>query len=861
VKAQTGTVWLTTHDQSSRMEQQPSVSFAVGTGSGNPLYVDESRTYQQVEGFGASFTDSAAYLLNQVATPAAKNAAMNDLFTRSGNGIGVSFVRNPMGASDLTRFHYSYDDNPPGGMDPALDYFSIAHDQADIIPLLQQALLLNPELTVMASPWSPPGWMKDSGSMIGGSLIPGMRMPYANYFVKYIEAYAAEGILIDYVSLQNEPLYVPGDYPGMGMSDTEQRDILRDYILPIFSASNISTKVLTYDHNWDGSYYPGTVLADAALQASDRIAGTAWHGYGGTPGVMLALANQYPSKGNYQTEHSGGLWVGGDANQIVSDFKEITHVMRSAGKAYVKWSLVLDQDRGPNDGGCESCSPLITVNSNNGQISYNIDYYTLGHFSKFIWPNATRIFSANAGGIVGAAFRNPDGSKALVAFNDTTVSRTFEVVWGDKTFSYTLSGYSGATFTWDGEQSGGCTVSATNRIQASSFDIMSGIMTEPSSDLQGGYNIGYADGGDYAVYRNIAFTPDLTNVSMRTASFGGGSVEFRLGSAGGPLIGSLAMPDTGGWQTWQTVSGPVSGTTGTYDLYVVFVGGTGIGNLNWFRFEGAALPGPPGPATQLIWTLQPGLATNGLPFARQPVLVSADQFGTPSSSGLPSSLEVIITQTAGTGPLLGMTNVNIGAAGWNGTVEFADLQIDSVGGDKELTASTPALTNLPAGNILLNGDFNSPASRADPDYWTAWTDGGGWANHENKVGITLDGSYYLVDGGFEGDRGGHYQTVPAEAGKTYRLSVMSGADPWWLPYGEMRLFFLNGGGGQVGYSSRPTVDPAEYGYMNDIPHPWASYAFTAAAPAGTTQVKVEFMSTGKGSVWFENAVLPFCRRR
>lgn len=689
--AQTVDVWLTTIDQSSTLQQQASVTFSNGGGGSNPVFVDETQTYQEVEGFGASVTDSAAYLLNWIATPSARSNAMNNLFTRNGDGIGVSFVRNPMGASDLTRFHYSYDDNPPGGTDPNLDHFSIAHDQADIIPLVRQALQLNPDLTIMASPWSPPGWMKDSGSMIGGSLLPGMYAPYADYFVKYIQAYEAEGIPIHYVSLQNEPLYVPDDYPGMGMSAEEQRDILRYHILPAFAANNIATKALLFDHNWDGAYYPDTVLADPVLRASSQIAGTAWHGYGGTPGVMLALNNQYPAKGHYQTEHSGGLWVGGDANQIVSDFKEITHVMRSAGKVFVKWSLVLDENRGPNDGGCDTCSPLVTVNSNTGQVSYNIDYYTLGHFSKFVLPGAERIYSSNAGGVVSVAFRNPDGSKALVAFNDTTGSKTFQVEWSGKSFSYTLPGYSGATFTWTGAQSGSYTVNPLNQIQASSFDIMSGLVTESCKDTQGGYNLGYANNNDYAVYRNMNFTEDLTNVNVRVASFGGGSVEFRLGSPTGTRLGSVTIPNTGGWQIWQTVNGPVSSVAGIFDLYIVFKGGDSIGNISWFQFEGDASPGP---ATQLIWMMQPGWATNGLPFARQPVLLTADQFGTPSSNGLPATLDVVITQTAGTGPLLGTTNVNIGTAGWNGVVQFVDLQIDSEGMDKELTASTPAMHRL-----------------------------------------------------------------------------------------------------------------------------------------------------------------------
>ncbi len=853
--AQTVDVWLTTQNQSSKLEQQASVMFTSGIGGSNPVVVDETQTYQEVEGFGASFTDAAAYLLNQVATPAARTNAMNDLFTRAGNGIGVSFVRNPMGASDLTRFHYSYDDNPPGGTDPNLDHFSIAHDQADIIPLVKHAMQLNPDLTIMASPWSPPGWMKTSGSMIGGSLLPSMYTPFANYFVKYIEAYAAEGIPIDYVSLQNEPLYVPGDYPGMDMDAAAQLTVLRDHVLPAFTASNVATKVLLYDHNWDGYAYPHAILSDPVVLASDVVGGTAWHGYGGTPGRMLELANQFSTKGNYQTEHSGGLWVGGDANQIKDDFKEITHVMRSAGKAYVKWGLALDQNLGPNAGGCDTCSPLVTVDTGTGGVSYTIDYYTLGHFSKFVLPGALRIYSANGSGVVSAAFLNPDGSKALIAFNDTTISKTFQVEWGGKSFSYTLAGYSGATFTWSGTQSGSYTLSPTNQIQASSFDIISGLVTEPSADTLGGYNLGYAENNDYAVYRNVNFTADLTNVNVRVASAGGGTVEFRLGSPTGTLMGSLVIPNTGGWQTWQTISGPVSGVNGLFDLYLVFKGTSGIGNVNWFQFEGGSQAGPPGPATQLIWSVQPGSATNGFSFAQQPVLVTADQFGVPSTNGLPATLYVVITQTGGTGPLLGTTNLNMGADGWNGIVQFTDLQIDSVGSDKELTAATPATTNFSSGNLLLNGDFNAPNSTDPADHWTTWAGGAGWANHENEVAVTLDGSYYLVDGGFAGDSAGHYQTVPVTAGLTYELSVMAGADAWWLPYGEMRFFFLNGMGGQVGYSSRPTVDPSDYGNQADIPHPWEPYSLIAIAPAGTTQVKVEFMSAGSGSIWYENAVL------
>jgi glucosylceramidase len=587
-KAQTVNVWLTTHDQSKKLEQQTSVTFASGSGGGNPVIVDETQTYQQIEGFGASFTDSAAWLLNQVATPSARTNAMNNLFTRNGGGIGVSFVRNPMAASDLARTHYSYDDLAAGKTDVNLTNFSIAHDQADIIPLVQQALQLNPQLTIMANPWSPPGWMKSSGSMIGGSLLPSMYAPFARYFVKYIQAYQAAGIPTHYISLQNEPLYVPGDYPGMSMDAATQITVLRDYVLPTLAASNITTKVLVYDHNWDQSGYPQTVFGDSTLLASSQVAGTAWHGYAGTPGVMITLANQFPAKGNYQTEHSGGTWVG---DPLREDFAEIIHVMRCWGRAYVKWSLAQDQNYGPNLGGCNSCRGLVTVNSSSGAVTYNTDFYTLGHFSKFVLPGAARIYSANANGVVSAAFKNPDGSKAVVAFNDTTGSKTFQVQWGSQSFSYTLASYACATFTWTGTQTGTYTVNPANQIQGSSFNSASGIQTEWTSDSVGGYNLGYCDNGDYAVYKNVDFAAGFTNVTARVASFAGGSVEFRLDSPSGQRISSVTMPNTGNWQTFANVSSSVSNASGVHDLYLVFKGSSSVANLNSFQF-GSGLPSP-----------------------------------------------------------------------------------------------------------------------------------------------------------------------------------------------------------------------------------------------------------------------------
>ena len=225
------------------------------------------------------------------------------------------------------------------------------------------------------------------------------------------------------------------------------------------------------------------------------------------------------------------------------------------------------------------------------EVSYNIEFYTLGHFSKFALPGAYRVYSGNAAGVLSAAFLNPDGSKALVVYNNTSSSRTFQVQWGTQMFAYTLTSYTGATFAWTGTQSGSHAIPATSQIRASSFSAISGLQTEPTTDSLGGYDLGYADNGDYAMYRNVNFASGFTNVSARLASAGsGGTLEFRLDSPTGPLISSITIPITGGWQSWQTVRGSVSSATGLHNLYLVFKGTTNMGNLNWFQFSGALPP-------------------------------------------------------------------------------------------------------------------------------------------------------------------------------------------------------------------------------------------------------------------------------
>ncbi len=614
-------VVVTTDDRTRKLAPQPSISFSATTGGSNPVYMDETEVYQPIEGFGASTTDTAMFNLYEIAKvkqPNQFNQALSDLFTRQGNGIGLSFLRNPMGASDLARNVYSFDDNN-GVSDPTLANFSIAHDQTDIIPFLLLAKQANPQIKIMANPWSPPGWMKTSNNMIGGSLLATPTTVYdsfAQYFVKYIQAYQSAGITIDYISLQNEPLFVPSNYPGMCMpatssssdctSSTDQQTALFTHVLPALTSAGLTTKVLVYDHNWDRGDYPQNVLLNQTNVS--QIAGVAWHGYGGTPGVMTVIHNMFPTMGQYETEHSGFVT---NSDQAKVDFPEIIQNMRNWARAFVKWSLSVDENQGPHTGGCGTCSPIALVNSTTGNITYSIEYYTLGHFSKYVLPNANRVYSSNAQGIVTAAFVNPapDNSRVLVAYNTSSATQTFEVVWSSQSFTYTLPALAAATFAWSGTQSAGTpayTVNAKSQIQASSFTSTAGnntpgnyqtwgLETELTTDTDGGYDVGFASDGNFAVYKNVDFGAGVTSVTARLACQQnpgncGGTLDFRLDSNTGMLVASMPIPSTGGFQSWQTTQPvTVSGASGVHDLYVVFKapasGKTALGNVNWFQFN------------------------------------------------------------------------------------------------------------------------------------------------------------------------------------------------------------------------------------------------------------------------------------
>ncbi len=253
--------WLTTPDKSALFQPQPApvwTTAAAESGGGPVLEVNDRQTYQTMDGFGYCLTGGSAALLHAM-SPAARAALLRELFSPEGAGIGVSYLRLSIGASDLDAAVFSYDDLPAGQTDPELTRFSLAPDRAHLLPVLREILAINPDIKLLASPWSPPVWMKTNGSSKGGSLRPEFYPAYAQYFVKYVQQMRAEGVRIDAVTVQNEPLH-PGNNPSLLMLAEQQADFVKNHLGPAFEAAGLDTKIIIYDHNADRPDYPLTIL-------------------------------------------------------------------------------------------------------------------------------------------------------------------------------------------------------------------------------------------------------------------------------------------------------------------------------------------------------------------------------------------------------------------------------------------------------------------------------------------------------------------------------------------------------------------------------------------------------------------------
>jgi len=439
-------VWLTIGNGSVRLEQQASRPFvSAGEATGNlTITIDPARTHQTMEGFGAALTNSSAFLIHNHPQ---RQAILETLFSPT-DGIGISYVRVPLGASDFTAEPprgYTYNDLPAGATDPDLSEFSIAPAEAFILPVLRDALALNPDLRIMATPWSAPGWMKTNDALNGGQIRNDALEPFAKYLIQALEAYEAAGVPIAAVTLQNEPLHQASNYPTMGMSAFQQATLIAEHFGPMLAASAVDAELLAYDHNWDRPDYPLAVLNNAAANAF--VDGVAWHCYAGDVSAQSQVHNAHPDKGTYFTECSGGGWSTDYGNNLSWNMRNLfIGGARNWAKAVLLWNLALDERNGPFIGGCTNCRGVLTL-SDDG-FTREVEYESIGHFSRFVEPGAVRLSTTQGGDLLAVAFRNPDGTIVLVAHNTSGSGVAFDVQVGEEVLAYSLPAGSLATLRW-----------------------------------------------------------------------------------------------------------------------------------------------------------------------------------------------------------------------------------------------------------------------------------------------------------------------------------------------------------------------------------------------------------------------------
>ncbi len=447
--------WVTTADQSRLLARDTDQSFGSAALAASNIDVDAAVRYQSMVGFGAAITDSAAWVLQNDMNSAQRSALLAELFGAS-PGIGLSFTRLSIGASDFSLSQYTLDDVPAGQSDFALANFSIDPMRANVLPVLKSARLLNPQLQVMATPWSAPAWMKSNASLVksanpsvAGTLLPGAYSAFAHYLVKFADAMQAEGVPLYALTPQNEPNYEPADYPGMLLGPAARVTLIGQHLAPLLAQRASPVKLLDWDHNWDDPTGALAGLNDALAQPA--IAGVAWHCYAGDVGAQTTVHNAYPAKESYLTECSGGAWAPVWADNLLWDVQHLViGATRGWAKGVLLWNLALDENAGPHTGGCGNCRGVVTVNSVTGAVTRNVEYYALAHASRFVRPGAQRIDSSTGvNGLESVAFRNADdGSLVLIVANGAGQARNFSVRQSAQSFSYSLPAGAVATFVW-----------------------------------------------------------------------------------------------------------------------------------------------------------------------------------------------------------------------------------------------------------------------------------------------------------------------------------------------------------------------------------------------------------------------------
>ena len=466
--------WVTTPDRSVLFGQQAEkIPFTItARGGGIPIVIDEQRTMQTIDGFGFALTGGSAEMMMKMSQPE-RTKLLNELFATDGDAIGISYIRLSIGASDLNSFVFSYNDLPEGETDFPLAKFDLKQDKLDVIPVMKEILAINPDIKIMGSPWSAPTWMKTNGKVKGGALKKECYDVYARYFVKYIQERKKEGITIDAITIQNEPIH-GGNTPSLMMNALEQTEFIKTNLGPALKAAGLSVKIVLYDHNLDRPDYALTVLRDP--DAAQYVDGTGYHHYGGDMSAMTVVHNARPDKHIYFTEQMITERPGSNTIAIAAAVKRmIISVTQNWSRNVILWNLAADPNNDPHtdDGGCASCQGAVTLDGDN--VGRNIAYYVIAHASKFIRPGSIRIGSTNKGdqsvllttnlqdhpelvwvatvnnidALPNVAFATPDGKIVLIVVNDNTTVNSFRVQYRGEYANISLQPGAVGTYVWN----------------------------------------------------------------------------------------------------------------------------------------------------------------------------------------------------------------------------------------------------------------------------------------------------------------------------------------------------------------------------------------------------------------------------
>ena len=463
--------WVTNPDRSSLFQKSPEpIAFRNTAARGPAIVIDAGQPMQPIDGFGYALTGGSAELLMKMSREA-RARTLQQVFGRNGDSLGVSYLRVTIGASDLNSVVYSYDDLAPGESDPELKHFDLGQDRKHVLPVLKEILAIAPHLRILGSPWSAPAWMKTNNNVRGGALREDCYPAYALYLAKYVQEMKKEGIGIDALTIQNEPLNSKNT-PSMQWQLNQQLVFLKDHLYPAFTRAALRTKIVLFDHNLDRPDYPLALLSDPVI--SQFADGSGFHHYGGDMSAMTKVHLARPDKNIYFTEQMITERPGSATIAIAATVKRmIIDTTRNWSRNVILWNLAADPDNNPhtNNGGCSMCQGALTLDKD--AVTRNLAYYTIAHASKFVLPGSVRIASTNRGDpavsltedeerpgfkrmavvenapvLPNVAFQTPEGKIVLIVANDTQSVNSFSVQYNGQLATIRLNPGAVGTYIW-----------------------------------------------------------------------------------------------------------------------------------------------------------------------------------------------------------------------------------------------------------------------------------------------------------------------------------------------------------------------------------------------------------------------------